>query len=251
MKMNTATGMDLGYFASLKVLERVQLIDEVYGEEAIQLSSMQKTSGVIMHMIHRLNASIRIVFIDTQFHFSQTLELRDAFIRRYGLSIDTVRPEASPLEQREKYGVELSRYVDGQPLCCYLRKEVPLITAKERYQFKAMVNGLMRTEGGARREIEPVALDPHLDCRVFHPLFDWTLADVEHYTLKHDLPTHPLYEQGYASIGCMPCTTPIRPGESPRAGRWRHLQADRGDKPTYCGVNFSDGARKENLATVR
>ena len=241
--MISTPGIDLEYYTSLDALDRVWLIDEVYGEDAVQLSSMQKTSGVIMHMIHRLNASIRIVFIDTQYHFPETLAVRDLFIRRYGLSIDSVKPELNPAEQRDKYGVELNRYVDGQPLCCYLRKEVPLIKAKERFQFQAMVNGLMRSEGGAREEIASVSFDPRLDCRVFHPLFDWSLEDVDRYSFDHNLPTHPLYEKGFASIGCSPCTTPVLPGEDCRAGRWRHLRSLNGDKPSYCGVNFGDNTQ--------
>ena len=227
-------------YSSIEALDRVKLIDEVYGEKAVQLSSMQKTSGVIMHMISRLNASIRIVFIDTQFHFPETLEIRDLFIRKYGLNIDSVKPELSPEEQLEKYGVELSGYIDGQPLCCSLRREQPLRRAKETFKFQAIINGMMREEGGKRMGINCVSFDPNLDCKVFHPLFDWNDKDINAYNDKYQLPVHKLYAKGYASIGCSSCTTAVFDGEPLRAGRWRHLRSGNGRKPDYCGLNFSD-----------
>ncbi|AWT59838.1 MAG: Phosphoadenosine phosphosulfate reductase [Candidatus Moanabacter tarae] len=240
MKSFKTKSSKLDCVKSIETLDRVKLIHETYGSEAIHLSSMQKTSGVIMHMISRLKASIRIVFIDTQFHFPETLEIRDLFIERFGLNIDSVKPELSPEEQLEKYGIELSQYIDGQPLCCSLRKEQPLMKAKETFKFQAMINGVMREEGRSRGKINFVSLDPRLDCKVFHPLFDWSFNEVDAYISEHKVPINKLYAKGYESIGCSSCTTAVFDGEDVRAGRWRHLRSENGEKPNYCGLNFLD-----------
>ena len=238
-KISSIQSTDLDCYKTITALDRLKLIDETYGAKAVQLSSMQKTAGVIMHMIYRINASIRIIFIDTQFHFPETLAIRDSFIRRYGLSIDSIKPELSPEAQFGKYGFELSQHIDGQSLCCSLRKEQPLRKAKERFKFQAMINGLMRVEGGKRETIGSESFDENLDCKVFHPLFEWNSEDINSYNHKHKLPIHKLYAKGYKSIGCSPCTTAVFDGEDDRAGRWRHLGLGR-KKPDYCGVNFSE-----------
>ncbi|MSS72597.1 MAG: hypothetical protein EXS64_14050 [Candidatus Latescibacteria bacterium] len=75
-----------------------------------------------------------------------------------------------------------------------------------------------------------------------HPIFDWTDEQVDRYLKENDVPTHPLHERNYPSIGCECCTTPVAPGEDPRAGRWRHLREPGDDGPKYCNINFSDGS---------
>ncbi len=227
-------------FKALETLERVRAIDAAFGDKALLLASMQKPSGVLMHMIHRLSARTLILFVDTQFHFPETLALRDEFAERYGLRIKTVYPEINPDQQRRKYGVDLYNYVDGQPECCELRKERPFVKAALQYGIQATIAGLLRAEGGSRGRVPPIGHDPRLNAAVFHPLFDWTFEMIDAYTEEHGLPVHPLYAQGYLSLGCSPCTTPVAPGEDRRAGRWRHLRAEDGRKPEYCNINFSD-----------
>ena len=235
--MNVPVGKQ---FVSLDAEGRLKAIDEAYGDRALLLCSMQRTGGVLMHMIHRLSARTVILFVDTQFHFPETLEVRDRFIERYGLDIRTVYPELSPDEQRKRYGNELYNFVDGQPECCEMRKEKPFLKAARQMGIKAVIIGLMRSEGGARAGIEPIGHDPRLDCPTFYPLFDWTHEQIEAYSKEHELPVHALHAQGYPSIGCAPCTTPVRPGEDQRAGRWRHLRASDGSQPQFCNINFSD-----------
>lgn len=230
---------DAAEFASMDALARVAAVDRAFGADALLLASMQKTSGILMHMIHRVGGRIRVIFVDTQYHFPETLALRDEFIRRYGISIETVLPDLTPDEQREKYGCELYEFVDGQPTCCNLRKEVPFL--KHAAGFRASLSGLMRGEGGKRGELKPVGFDRRLSIPTFHPIFDWSFEDVDAYTKEHDLPVHPLYEKNYLSIGCAPCTTPVLPGEDRRAGRWRHLRTADGNQPIYCNINYSDG----------
>lgn len=227
-------------FARMDVVERIRAIDAAHGEKALLLSSMQRTSSVLMHLIHRARAKTVILFVDTQFHFPETLALRDEFMERFGLNITTVYPELTPEEQERKYGAKLYNYVDSQPECCNMRKEKPFLKHAWEIGTEALLNGLMREEGGNRGKISPIGYDPRLNSIVYRPIFDWTEEQVDAYNKEHDVPVNALHFQSYPSIGCMPCTTPVAPGESKRAGRWRHLRVENGAQPQYCNINFSD-----------
>jgi phosphoadenylyl-sulfate reductase (thioredoxin) len=169
--------------------------------------------------------------------------MRDEIVRRYLLNIVTLYPELTIEDQETQYGNKLFTSVEGQPECCRLRKEAPLLCHLATKNCPVTVNGLRRSEGGKRADILAVGPDPRSGGYSLSPLFDWTTDDVESYIAKHELPVHPLYGKNYASIGCYPCTTPIQPGEDARAGRWRHLRAvDAEEAPKYCRVNFSDGS---------
>lgn len=231
--------IDAETFAALDAVGRVQAISDAYGRDALLLSSMQKTSSALMHMIHRTGGKIRVLFVDTGFHFIETLAVRDAFIEKYGLQIDTAYPKMTPKEQFVEFNTDLWRHPDGQKICCGLRKEEPFLEAARG--TTAVMNGLMRAEGGKRKNISPVGEDQRLDCHMFHPIYDWTEAMVEEYNAKHNVPVNALHFNNFPSIGCTVCTTPVRPGEDKRAGRWRHLSGEDGTKPTYCNINFSDG----------
>ena len=249
MKTILTVEINKAEFAAASALDRIRMIDAIYDARAIHLSSMQKTAGVLMHMIYRAGAQANIVFIDTQLHFPETLAIRDQFQEKYGLNITTVQPDLTPLEQNKWFSAELHRYVDGQPLCCHLRKELPLFQAVKRFQAKALITGLMRAEGNGRTDVPAISRDPSIKCAVFNPLFDWNSDRLESYIREYDLPVHPLYAQSYASIGCAVCTTPIKPGEDSRAGRWRHLRASNGNRPIYCNINYSDKINPSKINT--
>lgn len=227
-------------FEALDTLDRIKSIDEAYGDKALMLASMQITSGVLMEMVHRTGAKPTILFIDTQYHFKETLELRDRFIEKYGLEIETVVPELTPQAQHDKYGRDLYLYVDGQPECCEFRKEKPFLKAARDAGIQAQFNGLMRAEGGRRSDLASIEHDARIDTPIFHPIIDWDYERLEAYSKDNDIPLHPLYAQRYLSIGCAPCTTPVKPGEDRRAGRWRHLRTEDGVQPQYCNINFTD-----------
>jgi phosphoadenosine phosphosulfate reductase len=218
-----------------------------FGSRLAVQSSMQKTAGVLMHMISRMAPSTEVIFVDTGVHFPETLQTRDEFVRRYGVNIQTYHPEKTFEQQREQYGRDLCLYdsdtgAPGYQLCCELRKEVPYLAAV-RGRFDAVIGGLMRAEGGARVNTQVISYDPRLEVYKIYPLAFASAEFVDGYTAEHGLPVHPLYAKGYASIGCAPCTTPLRPGESKRAGRWRHIReaGNMGaDAHLYCGINFED-----------
>lgn len=229
--------------AQLPALERIRWAVETFGSKVILLSSMQRTSLVLMHMFHALGLANEILFVDTGYHFFETLRLRDQVMRQWHLNLVTVYPELSLEAQEGRFGKKLYACTDGQPECCRLRKEEPLLRYLADKPAPVLVNGLRREEGGRRANLKPMGRDFRTKGYQLSPLFDWKSADIDAYAAEHGLPVHPLYAQSYASIGCYPCTTPIQPGEDERAGRWRHLRVLAGpEAPQYCGINFSDGS---------
>lgn len=222
---------------------------DTFGDRFAVQSSMQKTGGVLMHMISKIAPLTEIVFIDTDVHFRETLDVRDEFQKRFNLNIQTYKPQRSFEEQYAEHGRYLHETDDTLPgaeagyrHCCFLRKEVPFVAAVKG-RFDAVAGGLMRSEGGNRADTPLVSYDDRFDAYKIYPLATWTDADADRYTAEHDLPVHPLYARGFASIGCFTCTTPIMPGEDKRAGRWRHIREqnpDQQSQPIYCGINLED-----------
>jgi phosphoadenosine phosphosulfate reductase len=176
---------------------------------------------VLAHLISRIDRSIPVFFLNTGFHFPETLEFRDRFVRRYGLNLVELTPETDPgpLYQTDPYR------------CCWIRKVAPLEQALRGYD--AWITALRRDQSDERSTIDQVEYQEFGGrpiVKIF-PLADWTRADVERYLGEHDVPHHPLQDQGYTSIGCWPCTRATAPGEPERAGRWS------GTGRTECGLH--------------
>ena len=222
--------------------ERIRWAVETFGDRVILLSSMQKTAVVLMHLFHELGLGNEVLFVDTGYHFFETLRMRDEYMRRFRLNLVTLYPAATIEQQETEYGTKLFNSVAGQPECCRMRKEEPLLAHLLTKQGPVLVNGLRRAEGGKRANLKALGPARRTGGYQLSPLFDWTTEDVQAYIAKNDLPIHPLHEQGYPSIGCYPCTTPVQPGEDERAGRWRHLRVLTDEAPQYCNINYSDGA---------
>ena len=229
--------------APLSAEARIQWAVETFSDGVVLLSSLQRTSVVLMHMFHALGLRNEILFLDTGYHFAETLQMRDAYMRQYQMNIVTLYPELTIEEQETQYGKKLFSCADGQPECCRLRKEAPLLRHLATKKCPVTVNGLRRAEGGKRADILALSPDPRTSGFSLSPIYDWSSDDIQAYIAKHQLLVHPLYAKCYASIGCYPCTTPIKPGEDARAGRWRHLRPPEAEEaPKYCGVNFTDGS---------
>ncbi len=214
---------------------------DTFGSGLAMLSSMQKTASALTHMLYQEDLTqVEIIFVDTGYHFPETLELRDRLIGKYGVNIKTYKPDKSPEEQFRVYGRELYLRDGDYQTCCHLRKEIPFLRAAENYT--AILSGLMRAEGGARKKLQIVEVDPRIKGYKIHPLANWKRWDVKGYNIIHDVPVHPLHKQDYPSIGCQTCTTRVRLGEDERAGRWRHIRNAKPDSPQklYCGINLGD-----------
>ncbi|MEL6978831.1 MAG: phosphoadenylyl-sulfate reductase [Pseudomonadota bacterium] len=194
------------------------------------VSSFGADAAVLLHMVAQIDRATPVLFLDTQMLFAETLSYQHRLAALLGLT-DVRRltpdPEALALEDPEG-----DLHQRGADACCALRKTEPL--ARALAPFGASITGRKRHQAATRARMA-VAETDHGGRLKLNPLADWTAAQLSAYRLKAGLPAHPLVARGYPSIGCAPCTTPVREGEDPRAGRWR------GSEKTECGIHFLNG----------
>lgn len=191
------------------------------------VSSFGADSAVLLHMVATVDPSTPVLFVDTGKLFSQTLRYRDALVERLGLSdVRVARPERDELTAIDPAGM---LWMNDTDACCNVRKVLPLARALKG--FDAWISGRKRFQSSTRAALPVFEAE---DGRVkVNPLANWTATDILDYAKLHDLPPHPLVAEGYPSIGCLPCTDKVAPGEDPRAGRWR------GQAKTECGIHLS------------
>ena len=190
-------------------------------------SSFQAECVVLVHMLREVQPQIPVLFLDTVHHFEQTLAYRDEITKRWQLNLVTLRaPEPSP-----------GLWQTDTNACCARHKVGPLFDALEAYDV--WFTGLRRDQSPSRAnlaEVEPFRLPSGTTLRKVSPLAGWTTKDVWMYAKAHDIPLLPLYEIGYSSIGCEPCTSlPLDP-ENPRSGRWQGQKLE-------CGIHIQPPAR--------
>lgn len=191
------------------------------------LISQSMVNTALAHLVHTVAPEIPLVFIDTGYHFEETLATRDALAQRTGLTILSITPVQTVAEQDEQYGTDL--WQRDPDLCCKLRKVQPMEDVLDGYDV--WISGL-RIAAAPHREGTPiVSYDEKRGVLKVNPLLDWSDDDLLRYTLENDVPVNPLMYQGYPSIGCAPCTHPVSEGDDPRAGRWR------GMGKTECGLH--------------
>lgn len=194
-------------------------------------TSFQSSGLVILHLMRAIRPDAPVLFLETGFHFPETIAFRHQIQEMWDVNVVDLRGEHGSSErQAELYGPELYRRDPEQ--CCAINKVKPLQDALEHYD--GWVSGLRRDQSPLRAEtpiIEAQLLPSGNEVMKIHPLAHWTKADVAGYVKQHDIPTHPLLERGFASIGCWPCTRAIGDGEDERAGRWDGL-----DK-SECGIH--------------
>jgi phosphoadenosine phosphosulfate reductase len=207
--------------------------NSIFGERVAALTSMQESGNVICHMLHATPVQMPLVFVDTGVLFQETLDTRDRLMAAYGLKITTLQPKLTMEEQTSQYGV-LYLSPEGQKQCCEMRKSEPLDAVKGQYD--ALIGSLRRADGGRRESCPILAVDTRLNVLRINPLANFTNEQMEEYIEKHNVILNPLHKQGFSTIGCNRCTTPVLPGEPKRAGRWRHL----GPWSVYCGINPTD-----------
>ena len=198
---------------------------ETFGDDFAVTSSM--ADGLLSHLASRAVPGMNVVFLDTGYHFAETIGTRDWVSGVMPITLVNVQPVQTVAEQDAEYGAKLH---DRDPdLCCSLRKVQPL--AKALAGYTAWGSGVRRDESPTRAGTRVVDWDAKRGMVKVNPLAAWTQDDVDAYITEHRVPVNPLQEIGYASIGCAPCTRPVAPGEDPRAGRW----AGRGK--TECGLH--------------
>jgi thioredoxin-dependent adenylylsulfate APS reductase len=189
---------------------------------------------VIADLIARHSLPIELFTLDTGLLFPETYALLEQIQKRYGLRIVSVQPEFSVEEQGTREGPEL--WAREPDRCCELRKVQPLRSTLARYD--AWITAIRRDQTPERATAPVVGWDGRFGLVKINPLVRWTYADVQAYVREHEVPINPLHDRNYPSIGCMPCTSPVMPGEDPRSGRWR------GKEKTECGLHIVPLTRK-------
>lgn len=221
--------------------ELIRWASEMFGDRLAAISAMQKSGTVVCHMLSQLKSEVPVLFVDTGVMFAETLATRDRVATDYGIPVRTLSPELTMAEQTDKHGV-LYLSVEGQEQCCHMRKVDPLLNVKDEYD--ALIGSLRRSDGGKRGELPILSIDPEMNALRVNVLANVDEEALESYIVDHDVITNPLHEQGYATISCNRCTTPILPHEDKRVGRWRHL----GPSAMFCGINPTDVSDGSNLA---
>jgi len=188
--------------------------------------SFQHGGVVLAHMLRQIAPEVPVAFINTGFHFPETLAYRDDLVQRFGFNLVELHPIMPRAEFADRHGLDL--YARNPDLCCHINKVEPL----RRYLpgMRAWINGRRRDQATTRTAIAVVEAYQEGLFKV-NPLASWSTRDTFYYLERHGIPHHPLFDKGYASIGCAPCTRPVLPGEDGRAGRWA------GQDKTECGLH--------------
>lgn len=204
------------------------LREEFAGKTAV-VSSFGAESVVLLKLVADIDPNTPILFLNTGKLFGETLRYRDRLQDVLGLG--DVRSLSPSLEERQNKDPEGTLWSRNADACCDFRKTIPLARALE--PFQAQITGRKRFQTRERAEMQPVE---YFETRYrFNPLWQWDLHQLEAFIERNNLPRHPLVEDGYPSIGCMPCTRRVQAGEDYRAGRWSGLDKDE------CGIHLTDG----------
>lgn len=203
----------------------VEWAHETFGKDLVVASSMGDTH--LVHLASTAAPGIDVVFLDTGYHFPETIGTRDAIAATYAVNLLSILPLRTVAEQDAEFGAKLHDRDPDQ--CCALRKVEPL--ERSLAPYTAWINGMRREEAVTRADIPVIGYDEKRGMVKISPLAAWTTEDVDAYTADHGVLTNPLFQEGYTSIGCAPCTRKPLPGEDPRAGRWA------GSNKTECGLH--------------
>jgi phosphoadenosine phosphosulfate reductase len=211
--------------AAAPAAEIVAWARQTFGDSLVVASSMADT-----HLVHLAQAAapgVDVLFLDTGYHFAETIGTRDAVAQAYRVNMLSITPKQTVAEQDAEYGPRLH---DRDPdRCCALRKVEPLERGLKPYT--AWINGMRREESPTRADIRVVDYDAKRNMVKISPLASWTQEQVDSYIEQNSVLINPLFLDGYTSIGCEPCTRRPQPGEDPRAGRWAGLAK------TECGLH--------------
>jgi phosphoadenosine phosphosulfate reductase len=219
------------YAAELESADPARIVRWAFDEFGSTLTfatSLGIEDCVITDMIARQSLPISFFTLDTELLFPETYALKDVIEKKYGISIKAVKPQHTVAQQAVHEGAEL--WLRNPDHCCELRKMQPL--REQLAGYSAWMTAIRRDQTPERANAPVVGWDGRFGLVKINPLVRWTAADVQAYVHEHQVPYNPLHDQHYPSIGCVPCTSQVMPGEDPRSGRWR------GSEKTECGLHF-------------
>lgn len=209
---------------------RELLVHEIATEpDACITCSFQAEDVLLLHLVRELKPEIPVLFLDTGYHFAETYAYRDKITAQWGLNLTNLLPAKTVAEQEAEFGL---LYQSAPDKCCQLRKVEPLFAAVAKY--KSWLTGLRREQARSRAALEEVAdfvLPGGVTVRKLSPFADWTTRDVWELCTHFEIPLLPLYDLGYSSIGCEPCTSIPTDPNDPRSGRWAGRKVE-------CGIHI-------------
>jgi len=236
--MTTQAAVDLSAIADPEPLTAEELAAQIFAAAstapACFTSSFQLEDMVVLHMLLRHRPDVPVIFLETGYHFAETLAYRDRMTAEWNLNLINALPRTTLAEHEKQFGL---LYIVQPTECCAIRKVEPLMRSIEPFQL--WFTGLRREQSPSRaniRKFEEHITPAGKHLKKISLLADWDWARVEAYAAEHSIPALPLYAQGYTSIGCEPCTKISDDPSNPRAGRW-------GGKKLECGIHtFSEKA---------
>ncbi len=188
---------------------------------------------VLIHLLAEIDPKVRVFNLDTGYQFAETLALREQIRERYGIEVEMVRPDTTTGEYESQHGGPV--YVSQPDQCCYDRKIVPL--RRSLVGYDAWITAIRADQSSQRGAASVVGIDRKFGLVKVNPLLNWTRRDVWAFIATHKVPYNPLHDQGYASIGCWPCTRAVAAGDDERSGRWA------GHAKTECGLHSLDSSQ--------
>lgn len=204
---------------------------EHFSSRVIMTTAFGLNGVALIHMTNAFEPSMPILFIDTGFHFPETLETKHRVVERYGLNLIEYRVPPPP--EVDENPSALVPSPETPELCCAERKVETFQRALAELKPDAVISARSRHQSETRSELALIELETH-PVRV-NPLAQLSLEEVERYVRENEVPYNPLYDRGFKSVGCWPCTRPVEPGEDVRAGRWS------GQDKQECGIWIVDG----------
>jgi phosphoadenosine phosphosulfate reductase len=197
-------------------------------EDVCVTSSFQAEDMVVVHLVKEILSDVPVIFLDTGYHFVETYEYRDRLANEWGLNLVNVIPALTVAEQESQFGILNQTAPDR---CCGMRKVGPLFASLEPYRL--WFTGLRREQAKTRANLQSVdafTLPTGKQLQKISPLAEWSTRDVWQYAEQHNIPLLSLYDKGYTSIGCEPCTSLPFDANDPRSGRW-------GGRKQECGIH--------------
>lgn len=213
--------------ANASAVELLEWTDKHFGGEYVVASNMQ--DAVLVDLAAKVRPGVDVLFLDTGYHFAETIGTRDAVEAVYDIHVVNVTPEHSVAEQDQLLGKDL--FASNPTECCRLRKVTPLSKALAGYT--AWVTGIRRVEAPTRANAPLISFDEGFKLVKINPLAAWSDEEMDDYIQANGVLVNPLVEEGYPSIGCAPCTAKPIDGADPRSGRWQGLAK------TECGLHVS------------
>jgi phosphoadenosine phosphosulfate reductase len=214
-----------GFMTIEAIIQQVQRY-KAEGKKLFTSSSFQSHSLVLLHILSRVDRTIPVYFINTGFHFPETIRFRDYVTRLFGLNTLDLKSEVPKYLQRDAEGRLL--FTSDPDHCCHLNKTQPMDAVLREYDV--WINGVRADQSAVRAAMKVEQPAPYGKLR-FHPMLDWTAKMIWQYQKEYNLPRHPLEEKGYVSIGCEPCTRRLDPNMQEREARWYGL------KKAECGLH--------------